>query len=98
MGIYIDESNVEMWEEIVSNSNGLFEMEDIYWFEHWQPELLDYIERWDINPYTRHIEKFGTWDAWCDYCAYYDLDVDEPQDAILIDDAGLSGVFYFTLY
>lgn len=70
---------------------------DIEWFITWYPELLPVIEHaFDTFGYMCIFED---WDA---YLAagfdYYEDDPYQPLDAIVVEDAGLSGVWYIMVY
>lgn len=67
-------------------------IDDCKWFARWCPEAIPVIEHCVDHPYTSSLYVFGTWDDYLDHCAYYDLDPYDPADAIMFDDAGLSGV------
>lgn len=71
--------------------------DDIEWFIEWQPELLPCIE-YAYKPYG-YFEIFEDWDAYLKAgYDYHENDPYQPLDATVVEDAGLSGVWYIQLY
>lgn len=70
---------------------------DIEWFITWYPELLRHIERACYG--YNYFEIFEDWDAYlAEGFDCYEGDPYQPLDATVVVDAGLSGVWYITIY
>lgn len=88
-------NDVQQFIEDIEECNVPFS--DIDWFITWYPELLHHIERACYG--YLYFEIFEDWDAYlAEGYEYYEGDPYQPLDAIVVEDAGLSGVWYIMVY
>lgn len=91
---YITDAELaEHYRNLTLVSNTALTRSDVAWFDTWAPEVLEILEPLTTGRYVHglSVEVFPTWTEYLEDCAWYGVDPDDPADAMLFTDAGLSG-------